>query len=853
MRCTRREERKMDTRCGYGHHGIERYHGDDPFDRTIEWLVAGLLLFMPLAFGAVEAWSEEIVLLLAAAISVCLLLKVGLSENGRWVWTWAYVPIAILLVAIIVQLIPLPSFVVRLVSPHTVARKLELLQDLPAGGEGLSTISISFYPNATRHDLRLVLAVATVFVAVLNVYRRPDQIIRLLTVVVAVGAFCALLTIAQNTFGNNRIYWFVPTPASSNAHSGPFVNHSHYAQFMNLSVGAAVALLFVKLRIGFRMRPTVEGIAEYLGSPDARIIWVLMGVILLGMSTIFVSLSRGGVISLLIAGAFTSLIVSLRLSLKGPGWIVVLLTLGAFACVLYVGFDAVYDRLATLGDFSSLTSDRWQIVKDIAVAWTKFPILGTGLGTHEVVYPEFDRSTIPSLAAHAENEYAQLAEEMGIVGLLALGVFGVLVWVRYARAIKNRDTDICAVAYGLGFGLLAILVHSLSDFGQHVPANATLSAIFCALLIRVAAMGEGQAESSPVPDRGWRRGWMVGLAVLALVWGWALFDVNGARVSEAHWNKALAAERDFVARGWQGTDEEYTYLLGHAQQAAQHQPGNVKYQHWLNVYRWHAISRTTDPNTGEILLTPEAMEFAGEIVDEFNRARLLCPTFGPVWCVQGQLERAVLGLTEQGARHVREGVKLSPCHPTARLVAGIMEAEEGNLDVAHRHFEMVVALDGRLFGEVAQQLAVRFGRADLAVDLAGENIDHLSAMVEVLEAVNGETELLADVREKVIMLLHQRCQEPDTPAVALVSLAEMYRSVGRATEAIESYRRALALDYGEVNWRLSLARLLAEVGELEEAVRETQTCLRFRPGYGPAVDLLDMLSPRLVEQRSQLP
>lgn len=32
------------------------------FDKLIEWLLIALLAFMPFAFGAVEAWSEEVVI-----------------------------------------------------------------------------------------------------------------------------------------------------------------------------------------------------------------------------------------------------------------------------------------------------------------------------------------------------------------------------------------------------------------------------------------------------------------------------------------------------------------------------------------------------------------------------------------------------------------------------------------------------------------------------------------------------------------------------------------------------------------------------------------------------------------------
>ena len=45
------------------------------FDQVIEWLLISLLAFMPFAFGAVEGWSEEVVAALAAAISICFLLK----------------------------------------------------------------------------------------------------------------------------------------------------------------------------------------------------------------------------------------------------------------------------------------------------------------------------------------------------------------------------------------------------------------------------------------------------------------------------------------------------------------------------------------------------------------------------------------------------------------------------------------------------------------------------------------------------------------------------------------------------------------------------------------------------------
>ena len=253
------------------------------------------------------------------------------------------------------------------------------------------------------------------------------------------------------------------------------------------------------------------------------------------------------------------------------------------------GFDAVCNRLGTLSDLERAQGGRWQIVANIAVAWMRFPLLGTGLGTHEVVYPEFDRSTISAIASHAENEYAQTAEETGSLGFVALLAFGVLVSTHYVRAIKAKNGGMSWAAFGLGFGLLAILVHSLSDFGQHVPANAMLSAIFCALLIRISMSVHGQPQTEwDARALATRFRWLGPgvLVVWCLVWGAILIDADRARAAETQWTKALDVERRLMENQWQGGDAQYALLLRPAAKAADYQPGNVKYQHWLNVYRW---------------------------------------------------------------------------------------------------------------------------------------------------------------------------------------------------------------------------------------------------------------------------
>lgn len=811
------------------------------FDRAMEGIVIATLAFMPFAFGVVETWSEEIVLALAAALSVCFLLKAIVVGKMPFTWTWGYVPVAAFFVVALIQLIPMPPAWIGVLSPNTVEQKTMLLNDLPNSNEVLSTMTLSFYPWATRHDLRLMLALVAVFVVVTNVYRRPDQIMRLLGAITAIGAGVALLALVQSVAGNGKIYGCIPSPHGS-AHSGPFVNHSHYAQFMNLSVGAALSFVFVKVHQRFTYRRVIPvAVADYLRSPAARLTWAAAMMAALGAASVFIAMSRGGMISMLVAGAATVLILSSKKALGGSGWLMVLLALAAFVCVLCVGFDAVHDRLGSLRELQQAEGGRWQIVKDIAVAWTKFPLLGTGLGTHEVVYPMFDRSTVAALASHAENEYAQVAEETGAIGLLALVAFGVLLWRDYARTIWAGRVPIHSAAYGLGFGLMAILIHSLSDFGQHLPANAVLSVIFCALLIRLGHIRRnGDTGSGEVVLEGGhvRRYGVPGLLVVCVVWGWVLLGADAARLSERSWKQALAIEGGLEAKGWQGTAGEYIDLIMHAQTAADIQPDNVIYRYWLPVYRWRSISQNTDPNTGEILLPPQGPGYATRIVAELNEARVCCPTFGPTWSVLGQLEQRVLNCPD-GEKHIRTGYRLAPCDPTVCLLAASLDAETGQVEQAFAKLQRAVRLDANCFAEVARLLVDDLKRPDLALDIAGESPKLAGQLAHMLD---DDAEFAEEVDRKLLDLLDQKCREDGASAYWHAMLAGVLRRHGNPERAIACYRRALILNYGQVRWRLNLAQLLSEQGLAVEAIREAGICLQLSPGLGAAERLIKRLS-----------
>jgi tetratricopeptide (TPR) repeat protein len=721
----------------------------------------------------------------------------------------------------------------------------------------------------------------------------------LLVILALLGGAVGTLALAQDLTGADLIYWSVQTPIAP-ATAGPFVHYSHYSQFMNLCIGAALGLLLIRLQNGRGKASRVEatwsdeprrhrshrsGRSRRSRSQSADsatqpwLTWWLVATVLLGIGTVFLSFSRGGVISLLAAAAFTTVAVAIGRKIGFRSWLLTVLILAGVLGTFYIGFDTVYQRMATLGRFSVAAGSRWEMLTYLTAVWKQFPTLGTGMGTHEVVYPMFTRWTIAATATHAENEYAQVLEETGFSGLLLMLAFAAIVWGGYVRAVRGvRTAAIGAAAFGLGFGLLAVMVHSLGDFGQHLPANALMTSVSCALLLNLGHLAssskQGKPNASPVssgnptePTNAATQGaspassgvakprspralsftaTIVALAAVTGVCLWALPAANQARLAEDSWRTAELAAAALRQRGWQGSDDEYANLITNAATASDLQPDNVKYQYWLNVYRWQSISRDQDPVTGQAQITLDDLSYVQRIITELHHARVLCPTFGPNLSVAGQLEKFVLD-DPAGAAHIRSGYAISPCDPASCFAAGRLDAQDGHWEPATTEFARAIALDGSMFHPAAA-VFLQAGRPDEAIALAGADENALRGIADMLEQSGQGPDLAARARQQAFALLQARCQSPDADASSLANLAGICFQKNDYPAAARYYRRAVDLQYDQSDWRYQLALSLEQTGKSVDALHEAQICLRLRPQWTEAQQLVEKLAAAVHSQ-----
>lgn len=839
---------------------LEMQQSPSRWDYALECLVTLLLVAMPFAFGGRDelspdatltltgAWSHEIFVALAGVMAALLAARQVFQRDARFVWTWAYLPIVLFLVLAGFQLVALPAGAVRSLSPQTVTAKYTLLGDLPNAPAILRSITLTFYPQATWLDLRKSLAVATVFVVVVNVYRRSFQIKRLLLTISIVGTAVALLALWQNVFGSRTIYGVVPM---AHPNSGPFLNHSHFGQFMNLSIGAMLGLLLVKVGEITEGSDTFGDSFQLMRYAKLNGIYLLGFLAALGAATIFLSLTRGGVASLLVAATATAILYVWRRGHGGARTVLFVLALLVLLVVLYAAFGRVYERLATLRSAASDNGDRSQVLRDLSRAWRDYPLWGTGLGTHRYIFPMYDRSTVYSLAAYAENEYAQLMEETGAIGFAICLTFVVIIAASFVRCVWNPRRPVHLAAYGLGFGLLAILIHSATDFGQHDPANACLTATFAALLVALARHARPLAEVRRAPARAASARTRTGMAlrVGALAAVVALFvtplrDADAMRRARAQWAAASDVQAALVAKGWEnGTNADYVALMRPAAAAVQLAPHDATMRYWLNDFRWQGINASRDPHTGALALSPGRLTAIARIVDDLNVARAACPSFGPVYALAGQLEYFLLH-GPHGEALIRTGYRLDHNDPVSCCAMAQLDAAKGQWDDALRDARRAMALDRNGMSAEALGIFVSPGRPELAYELVRGDLDGLQMLARMLGSDPKNHALQAKCEAEATGLLLGRASAGAADAEGLARAAEVHAQRSEPLLAIDCYQRALAKNYANVDWRFRLAGLLERVGKYDEAAQQARACLRLRPSYADAEALLARVDGR---------
>ena len=438
-----------------------------------------ILAFAPLAFGTVEHWSLMTVEILTV---VALLFCIGglkISSESLYRIPGLF-PLILLLGLMMFQLVPLPPGLVRVLSPAS-WQAYEPVYRL-SGADFWIPVSVN--QKATLQELLRICSYGLFYLLTVQVLRTGARIYQTLKFIALLGAVIAFIAILQQFSSNGLIYWFRAAPGGHPG--GPWININQYAAFIEAVCPIVLALFLYYRPVNPDDENWRERFVSFFSSPQSNVHLFMGFAFILMVFSVFVTLCRGGIITILASMVLFGMLSSLKRGKFGKSafWIVICLALLA---VSWFGWQPVFNEFDRAFDPSGAIRDgRLQLWSDTAELIQDHIFVGGGFGTFNDIYPSY--KTIASNLAfeHAHNDYLELLANGGIIGFILAAWFCCAVLSHGLRKMMVRR-DRLAVLVGVGSitSICALLMHSVVDFNMHNGAVGLYFFFICGLLVAV--------------------------------------------------------------------------------------------------------------------------------------------------------------------------------------------------------------------------------------------------------------------------------------------------------------------------------------------------------------------------------
>lgn len=411
--------------------------------RFLRFGICVLIVFGILAHGGVEEWARAALEIGAAVLFLVWAIHAGLKQEQQVVVAPVLLPLLFFLLVVLVQW----SF-------H---------------------LTVSSYPTRTEAEL-LVADILVLFLAA-QAFRTVENWRGFIWFVMTLGFFVGLFGILQHLTFNGKLYWFREMRFGG-IPFGPYANRNHFAGFTELVIPVSL----VPLALGKVRRER----------------WFLVSLFtVVPIGALFLSASRGGIISLAVEVSVLLLWLIVRRTAGRHLLSASAVLLLAFLMVSWLGVRQAVERFSSMqslevtqGKRTSMAIDTWHIFLD-------HPVLGTGLGTLQIVFPPYETLYDGKVVNHAHNDYLEALAETGTLGGLCCAFFvGVLLFGSIRNISRPNSVFASTVQLSALIACLGFLTHSLVDFNLHIPGNALL--FF--LLANMGTSTMARTRGSEIPE-----------------------------------------------------------------------------------------------------------------------------------------------------------------------------------------------------------------------------------------------------------------------------------------------------------------------------------------------------------------
>jgi len=834
--------------------------------RAVDFGLAAVILIAPLVMGGRHPVGRLVFVGIVCATTTAWALRQTLQRDARWRWSGAELLAIAGTLLLLIQLFPLPSAFIESASPIT-AELLPLwttAADCPYPLGNWPCLSLT--PVETRMNLVMFLAYAMLFLVVVQRVKEIEDIERLMGWLGLAAVGMAAIGLAQFLAGNGKFLWFYEHPSRDTfgAVKGTFANENHFAHYLALGLPAVIWRLQRALASGFRSRrsPRRREGHTWMSRLDIRLALAIgLGVVSFAALLTF---SRGGVIVVFVSSAICVGLYTWRgllerkalASLAGVGVVVA-------ASLLVFGYGPLARQLETLatGSLESLdnqASRRTLWAADLD-AFSHAPLLGTGAGSHEAIYPTFYPKYAPVRYTHAESGYIQILLETGVVGLaltlVGLGICGYwCVCALKAPRDPRRDACMCAVIAALAVSLL----NSVWDFVWYVPACLSLTLMLAACSYRLFALSTAEQKSpswSCRTTRLSRFAWLAGAAGVAAISVVMVKSQVAPAAASRPWERYQAETKAAEQHQDESAMAEYIPVMIRnlelvVENDPQHAQANSRLAA-LYLAQFDLEQRTAEnPVTlAHIRGAAIASRFAsrkalfewlavavGDNVSylekshqHLRRAVKLCPLLGPAYVhlsdlafLHGASHEANIALTEQAMR-------VRPRSGPVLFAAGSNAAAAGDLDKALGLWKQAFHQDPTYRKRIIELLAPHMTASQLIAEFE-PNLEGLAHLYSLYLKV-GRDDQARVVAPVYVKLVEETAFAADSrEAIRHWTNAEgVYRFLGDAESELRCLGRAVGCSPNDYVLRRRRAARLIGANQFDDAIEELRWCQRRKP------------------------
>jgi O-antigen ligase len=323
-----------------------------------------------------------------------------------------------------------------------------------------------------RGELLRVALYAAVFFVVLNNLNRSHSAGWIVGAMLAVAAFSAMYAIYQALTNSSTVWNFVRWEGYFGRGSGTYICPNHLAGWLEMTLPLGLAYLLAgrlnhlaRILVGYAVLVILAGLA----ATESRGAWVSTASSLLVFFAVLLG-QRGQ---------------------RVPAVLLFLLLVGA-ATWFIMAAQSSSDRVRQIFGQEPLEDARLHVWPAAVKIWQANFWWGAGPAHFDHLFSIYRDPHVQARAGRAHNDYLNTLADWGVVGaalvalalvLLFWGVFRI--WRDVQREgddLRSRQSNRMAFVLGASVGLLALLLHGVTDFNFHIPANALAAVTLMALL-----------------------------------------------------------------------------------------------------------------------------------------------------------------------------------------------------------------------------------------------------------------------------------------------------------------------------------------------------------------------------------